>query len=219
VNLSAKFQPYENLAKALLAALDGRSADGAHDDAHIGRVWRNVCAIIKGLGPDEAPDKELLAAAVILHDCVAIPKNDPRRKMASRLAADRAREVMTPFRWPPDRLDALRHAIEAHSFTARIMPASLEAKILQDADRLDAIGAIGVARCFYVAGSMGALLYDPADPEARRRPLDDVRFAVDHFHTKLLKLEGGFQTGPGKSIARERTEWMSGFLNALHDEI
>jgi uncharacterized protein len=129
----------------------------------------------RGLDQRNAPDIELLAAAVILHDCVAVEKNHPDRERASYMAACRARDVMTPFQWPPSRLDALVHVIEAHSFSAGIPPESLEAKILQDADRLDALGAVGVARCFYVAGRMGVQLYDAADPNARHRELDDTR--------------------------------------------
>jgi uncharacterized protein len=213
------FRPNEILAGTLLASFDHHGDDGAHDDAHILRVWRNVCAIIDKLGQTATPDRELLTAAVILHDCVAIAKSDPRRALASRMAAVRARELMAPFCWPTPRLDALAHAIEAHSFSAGITPESLEAKILQDADRLDAIGAIGVARCFYVAGRMGVLLYDAADPDAHQRDLDDTRFAVDHFHTKLLALEAGFQTTPGRTMARERSTWMIGFLETLRAEM
>jgi len=214
-----KFRPHEKLASALLAALGPLGSDGAHDGTHILRVWRNVCAIADGLDQADVPDMELLAAAVILHDCVAVEKNHPDRARASRMAARRAREVMARFQWPAPRLDALGHAIEAHSFSAGVLPESLEAKILQDADRLDALGAIGAARCFYVAGRTGAQLYDAADPDARHRELDDTRFAVDHFHTKLLRLAGGFQTAPGRRMAEERTAWMTGFLETLRAEM
>ncbi len=78
--------------------------------------------------------------------------------------------------------------IEAHSFSANIETRTLEAKILQDADRLDAIGVIGAARCFYIAGRMGSALYDSNDPMAENRPLDDKNYALDHFRTKLFNL-------------------------------
>ena len=217
--IAVKFRPHEQLASALLATLGPHGSDGAHDGAHILRVWRNVCAIADGLNQTDAPDMELLAAAVILHDCVAVEKNHPDRARASRMAAGRARHVMAPLQWAAPRLDALAHAIEAHSFSGGVPPESLEAKILQDADRLDAIGAIGVARCFYVAGRTGAQLYDAADPGAHRRELDDTRFAVDHFHTKLLKLAAGFQTAPGRRMAEERTAWMASFLETLRAEM
>jgi len=83
---------------------------------------------------------------------------------ASRLAAEKAISLLTGLRWSTDRQQAVAHAIEAHSFSAGIEPRTLEARILQDADRLDALGFMGVARCFYTAGRMGSSLYDPADP-------------------------------------------------------
>lgn len=213
-----KFQPYEKLASTLLAAL-GHNNDGAHGEAHIFRVWRNVCSIINTPDQDKAPDRELLVAAVILHDCVAVEKNHSDRARASRMAANRARQLIAPFQWLASREDALAHAIEAHSFSASVPPETLEAKILQDADRLDAIGAIGIARCFYVAGRTGAQLYDVVDPDAIERELDDKRFAVDHFHAKLLRLADGFQTVSGQRMAKERTAWMIGFLETLRGEM
>lgn len=222
--LAGKFEPHGAMAKALFGALDWDMGDGAHDAAHILRVWRNACMIVEGggvdgFGAEGAPDLEMLAAAVILHDCVAVEKNHPHRALASRMAAEKARELMAPFGWAEARVDGLAHAIEAHSFSAGVEPRSLEAKILQDADRLDAIGAIGVARCFYVAGRMGSRLYDPADPEGERRTLDDMRYALDHFPVKLLRLALGFQTGPGQRLADQRTAWMTDFLETFRGEI
>lgn len=230
-----RFEPYGAMAATLFGALDYDGGDGAHDAAHILRVWRNACLIVNGLGTESSAlqgaepggranvesraDLEMLAAAVILHDCVAVEKNHPHRALASRMAAERARTLMAPFAWTDARLDGLAHAIEAHSFSAGLEPGSLEAKILQDADRLDAIGAIGVARCFYVAGRMGSRLYDPADPEGEGRPLNDMRFALDHFPVKLLKLAEGFQTEAGQRLADERTAWMKDFLETFRGEI
>ncbi|MFA9353024.1 hydrolase, partial [Escherichia coli] len=76
--------------------------------------------------------------------------------------------------------------IEAHSFSAKIAPETLEAKIVQDADRLEALGAIGLARVFAVSGALGVALFDAEDPFARQRGLDDKQYALDHFQTKLL---------------------------------
>jgi uncharacterized protein len=164
-------------------------------------------------------DAELLAAAVILHDCVAVEKNAAERHLASRLSATRARTIVARLGWDAARGDALAHAIEAHSYSAGIAPRTIEARILQDADRLDAIGAIGIARCFYVAGRMGSALYDPTDPNAQHRPLDDGRFALDHFPAKLLKLAGKFQTATGGRLAAVRVAEMQRFLAAFRGEI
>ncbi len=209
------FAPYEALAAALIPSLPV-GTDGSHDLAHIQRVWRSAQAIA---AEEPGCDTELLFAAVLLHDCVAVEKDSPDRSRASSLAAERARQIMAPLGWPESRLDALAHAIAAHSFSAGIPPRSLEARILQDADRLDAIGAVGIARCFYVAGRMGSQLYDSADPAAAHRPLDDRRYALDHFPAKLLKLADGFQTACGSRLAQARTVEMQRFLAAFAAEI
>jgi uncharacterized protein len=185
------------------------------------RVWRNAVVIAAGeaAAGEAACDRAVLAAAVILHDCVAVEKNSPLRSQASRLAADRARSVLAGLGWDAVRIEAVAHAIEAHSFSAGLVPRTVEARIVQDADRLDAIGAIGVARCFYVAGRMGSGLYDPADPSACGRALDDRRFALDHFGAKLFKVAGDFQTQAGQALALGRAATMRGFVWALLDEI
>lgn len=190
------FAPFEDLAAQLLPHVD--AGDGSHDLSHLARVWTNMRRIHRA----EGGDARVLAAAVLLHDCVAVEKNDPRRAKASRMAADRAAQVLGELGWQNSA--PICHAIEAHSFSAGIAPLTLEAKIVQDADRLDAIGAIGVARCFYIAGRMGSALYDPADPKAAARPLDDAAYALDHFEAKLLRLADGFQTETGREMARAR---------------
>jgi uncharacterized protein len=214
--IAAIFGNQAELADRLLAALGSEGDDGSHDRSHLLRVWRNAIAIA-----DQEPgcDRTVLTAAVILHDCVAVEKNSPQRSMASRLAASRARSILAEFGWDAVRIDATAHAIEAHSFSAGIVPETVEARIVQDADRLDAIGAIGVARCFYVAGRMGSGLYDPDDPQAAHRDLDDRRFALDHFGAKLFKVAGNFQTAAGQALADERTRTMRDFVTALLTEI
>ncbi|MCP5995663.1 HD domain-containing protein, partial [Klebsiella pneumoniae] len=104
---------------------------------------------------------------------------------SSRLAARKTREILSRDfpDFPPDRYAAVEHAIEAHSFSAGIAPQSLEAKIVQDADRLEALGAIGLARVFAVSGALGTALFDADDPFAGARALDDKAFALDHFQT------------------------------------
>lgn len=126
---------------------------------------------------------------------------------------------MAELCWTAARIDALAHAIEAHSFSAGIEPRTLEARILQDADRLDAIGAIGIARCFYTGGRMGSLLYDADDPRAERRGLDDRRYAIDHFPAKLFKVADGFRTPAGQAMARARAATMRGFVETFMREI
>ena len=213
-SVAAAFSPHEVLAARLIAdATD--SDDGSHDIAHILRVFKNAMQIAEA----EGGNGRILAAAVLLHDCVAVEKNSPLRSQASRLAADKAATVLAASGWEAEDIAAVAHAIVAHSFSANIAPETLEAKILQDADRLDAIGMVGAARCFYIAGRLGSALYDPFDPLAQHRPLDDKAFAIDHFEAKLFKLADGFQTETGRLLARKRHERLRQILDLFIDEI
>jgi uncharacterized protein len=207
------FCPCDGLAASLLPKIVSNS-DGSHDVAHIIRVWKNTQAI----QAKEGGDLRILVAACLLHDCVTVQKNAPSRSQASRLAAARAVELLLELNWGSDRIEAICHAIEAHSFSAGIKPITLEARILQDADRLDAIGSLGVARCFYTGGRMGSYFYELADPDAKNRPLDDTRYVLDHFHTKLFNLTSGFQTITGARLARIREDRMLRFINEFREE-
>lgn len=209
------FAPLQTLAAELLPHALEPSEDGAHDLSHLQRVWHNA----RALHAEEGGDLDVLLAAVLLHDCVAVEKNSTLRSQASRLAAEKASAVLANMNWPSTKISAVAHAIEAHSFSANITPTSLEAKIMQDADRLDSLGMLGVARTFYIAGRMGSALYDPQDPEAKARDYDDKRFCLDHFQTKLLHLADGFQTISGQRLARIRHERLKGFMELFKEEI
>ncbi|CAD0184424.1 putative hydrolase [Ruegeria sp. THAF57] len=188
--------------------------DPAHDLAHLDRVWVNAQAI-----SDETTNMRVLLAAAYLHDLVNLPKNDPDRHLASRRSAEESEPILDNFGYTPEEIKATRHAIAAHSFSANIPPETAEACILRDADRLDALGAIGVARNFSVSGALGRSLYDPADPFAESRSLDDLHFSVDHWQVKLLKLPAGMLTERGKALARKRAERMIRFLTEFAEEI
>ncbi|MBN9016556.1 MAG: HD domain-containing protein [Rhizobiales bacterium] len=209
------FAPQEALARALLPHATEANGDGSHDVAHLLRVWKNAAAIQR----EEGGDPSILLAATLLHDCVSVEKNSPLRAEASRLAAEKAASILAGLGWAAGPIAAVGRAIAAHSFSAGIEPVTIEAKTLQDADRLDAIGMVGVARCFYIAGRMGSALYDADDPQAAGRPYDDKRFAIDHFHTKLLKLSAGFRTAAGGRMAQERHARLERFLAEFSDEI
>lgn len=211
---ATSFYPYQDLAAELLSSfrLDG---DGAHDISHLERVWRNANEIHES----EGGDLEAVAAAVLLHDCVQLPKDSPLRSEAAGLAAANARTTLAALHWSSPRIDLVVEAIETHSYSRGLTPTSLEGRVLQDADRLDAIGFTGIARCFYTAGRMGSSLYDPRDPMATDRPLDDLRFALDHFPQKLLRLTEGFLTDAGKKLARHREQVLRGFYEGMAAEI
>ena len=213
-DLARIFQPFEGLAEKLIPYAVA-SDDGAHDIGHIGRVFANAMRI----HASEGGEAEVLAAAVLLHDCVSVEKNSPLRAQASRLAAEKASGILADMGWQRQRIDACAHAITTHSFSAGIPPETIEAKILQDADRLDAIGMIGIARLFYIGGRMGSSLYDPADPKAEHRLHDDKRYALDHLPVKLFKLADGFQTETGAALAKERDRRLHLFRDMMLEEI
>jgi uncharacterized protein len=148
-----------------------------------------------------------------------VPKDSPDRSRASRLAAGHAVRFLKGAGYAEQFLDGIAHAIEAHSFSAGIPPRTVEAKVVQDADRLDALGAIGTARAIAVGAALGRPLYQPEDPFCERRAPDDGGASVDHFYTKLLKLADTMQTAAGRREAARRTEFMQSFLGQLRREI
>ena len=188
--------------------------DPAHDLAHLDRVWVNAQAIA-----DDQTDMPVLLAASYLHDLVNLSKDDPDRHLASRRSAEESEPILGKLGYSPDQIRAIRHAIEAHSFSANITPETSEACILRDADRLDALGAIGIARNFSVSGALGRSLYDPADPFAAHRQLDDLAFSIDHWKVKLLALPKDMLTEGGAALARKRTQRMIRFLEEFAEEI
>ena len=122
-----RFAPYDQLARQLLP-MNQAHGDAAHDISHLERVWRNA----KSIQTEEGGELELLAASVLLHDCVQVPKNSPMRGSASRLSAQQARVVLETLQWERPRIEVVAGAIESHSYSAGIKPTSLEGRILQD---------------------------------------------------------------------------------------
>ena len=191
---------------ALATAAQG--TDGAHDTNHLHRVWRNASLLL-----DDYPEADALIvlAGCYLHDLVNLPKNDPERHLASRKAALLASQQLAELDFPANKLSGVAHAIESHSFSAGIRPETIEAKIVQDADRLDALGAVGLARLFYTAGRMDSALAHPDDPMALHRELDDKAYALDHIDTKLATLPGKMQTTAGRRLAEARMQALIAF--------
>lgn len=201
----------ERHCREKIAAAGG---DAAHDLSHVERVVGNA----RALAAAEGARPEVVLPAAWLHDCVTVPKDSPQRAAASRLAAAQAVRWLDEWGWPEAWRSAIAHAIEAHSFSAGVTPTSIEAQVVQDADRLDALGAVGLARCLMLGGAMGRPLYAADDPWCEHRAPDDRTACVDHFYTKLLKLEGTMQTAAGRHEAQRRTAFLRSFLVQLQHE-
>lgn len=189
--------------------------DGAHDIGHLRRVWANA----REIALDHKGDPEILLAAAYFHDAVNLPKNHPDRARASQLSADWAADYLRGTDFPAAKIAPTAHAIAAHSFSAGLTPETPEAEILQDADRLEALGAIGIARMFHVGGAMGGALFDADDPLALRRDLDDKAFSLDHLEVKLFPVAQTMRTAAGRAMAETRVEWMRSFRTRLLSEI
>ncbi|MFB6264370.1 MAG: HD domain-containing protein [Bradymonadaceae bacterium] len=197
------------------------ATDGSHDQGHLLRVMRNARAICRGESESgHDPDRDVVAAAVLAHDLVNLPKDHPERETASTRSAEKACEFYQVLGiFDQSQLDRIYEAIERHSFSRDLEPESLEAEIVSDADDLDALGAVGIARTFHVSGAIGGRICHPVDPFGEERALDDSTFAVDHFFEKLLELPGRFHTDTGREMARRRADYMEGYLDRLSEEV
>ena len=203
------------------------SEDAAHDSRHLRRVTETAVRLAEASGAA----LDVVVPAAWLHDLVQYPKTDPRNVGSSRESADAAIAKLRAIDYEARRHEwfeapsadgdvyaRIHHAVAAHSFSAGIPPESLEAEVVRDADRLDAIGAIGIARMFAVGGALARPLYHEADPfAATHRALDDKTYTVDHFYNKLFKLT--YCTPAADAEAARRFASMRAFLAELQYEL
>ena len=199
----------ENLKKIAKNKLANN--DPAHDFEHVMRVYRNaerICKIENG-------NKKLILSAVLLHDIIKI-KN---RKNSALKSARLSEKILKQNYFSYSEIRIISDAIKDHSFSKCKTPSTIEGKILQDADRLDAIGAIGLARVFSFSGSNNRPFYDPKDPFSKNRSVNDKKWALDHFYEKLLRLEQKMNTKTGKLLAKKRTKILKNFLKEIKNEI
>jgi uncharacterized protein len=189
--------------------------DSAHDFEHVMRVFKNAQNICK----KENANEKLVLSAVLLHDIISYQKSDKRSKLSSIKSAEESKKILKKFNFTKEEIKIVSDAIRDHSFSRHKIPVTIEGKILQDADRLDAIGAIGIARVFAVGGSEKRPFYNIKDPFCKNREPDDKIWTLDHFYRKLLKLESLMNTKSGKIEAKKRTKILKDFLNELKKEI
>lgn len=191
------------------------NGDPGHDLAHIVRVIETC----QRLGPAEGANQEILLPAACLHDIVNLPKNHPERAHASGMAAERSIIVLTDAGYTSEEINRIASVIAEHSFSRGSKPSSIESALLQDADRLDALGAVGIMRAVTCGCKLGASYYNGDDPFAANRALDDRAFTLDHFYTKLFKLPEQMNTESAKVEASKRLRFMTFFVEQLKNEI
>jgi uncharacterized protein len=200
------------IKKDVIAIMDN---DPAHDFEHIMRVYHNAQKIVK----KEKANPKLVLSAALLHDIVSYPKSSKRSKLSSTDSAKKSKLILKKYDFTVEEITVVSDAIKEHSFSQNKIPQTLEGKILQDADRLDALGAIGIARVFATSGSLNRPFYNINDPFCSKRNANDNLWAIDHFFNKLLKLESLMNTTSGKIEAKRRTRILKEFLKQLKQEI
>ncbi|UOF02485.1 HD domain-containing protein [Bdellovibrio reynosensis] len=204
------FELFNNKARVLYP-----HTDPAHDYLHVKRVVntaKNLCTL-------ENADWRIVMPAAFFHDYINVPKDDPRRPYASQLSAEATIEYLKSLQYPEDTFEPIRHAIEAHSYSAQIPATTLEAKIVQDADRLDSLGAIGIARCFATSSLMSRPFYSGEDPWAEARDLNDKHYGIDHFFQKLFRLVDHLNTESAKKEGEHRIAFIKTYLEQIKREI
>ena len=192
-----------------------QNADPAHDILHVRRVVRTAQHISQA----ENANENISVCAALLHELFSYSKSDVRSPLSGQECARRARMVLANEGVGETESAAIGYAIAVHPFSLGVLPETTEARILQDADRLDAIGAVGIARCFSSGAAMGRPFYEETDPFCQARPPNDKEYTLDHFYRKLLRLEDGFHTDTAREMARTRTVFLRDFLQQFAHEI
>jgi len=194
--------------------------DPVHGFDHVLRVTE----LAVRLAIEEGADVEIVRAAALLHD-VGRAEQERTGMSHSAIGARMARQVLMGH--ARERVEAVANAIEQHRFRELDAPSTLEARVLYDADKLDAIGAIGIARAYAFAGQRQLNLWAAVDPSyANAEPSQVQRALLEREHTpvhefvfKLARLKDGMLTASGKRLARERHEFMVAFFERLEQEV
>jgi len=195
-------------------------ASPSHDWHHVQRVARLAETLVEEYetSNSRAVDEDVLFAAVWLHD-VGRSKED-RGEIADHAewGAAEAGRILSDLGADEATIDAVQHCVRAHRYSNDVEPESLEAKLLSDADNLDALGAVGIARCFAYGGELGQPLHDPDLPPGEDdTPGGATQF--NHFHEKILSLPDRMYTDAGRAIAEERREYVVSFLDRFEREV
>jgi uncharacterized protein len=194
-------------------ALEG--AAPAHDFLHVLRVVKNCERLLQ----TERANANVTLTAALLHELFNYPKNHPDSARSGDVCAERAEALLLSEKRDSAFARAVSDAIRSHAFSKGQAAGSIEAAILQDADRLDALGAIGIARCMATTSEMGRPFYNPEDPFCKNREPDDKLWGIDHFYKKLIKLPEHMNTPSGRNLAEIRVKVLEHYLSDLASEL
>jgi len=188
--------------------------DPSHDYHHALRIM-HLC---EKIGRKEKADLDVLIPAALFHDAVCYPKNSPESALSADHSADLAQKTLKEQKYSEEKINAVETCIRECSFSKGTKPSSLESMILQDADRLEATGAISIMRTYSSSGQMKRQFYDPADP-FRKKTNPNHGASLDLFFRRLLKVGDMMNTATGRKMAKRRTEFLKKFLRELELEL
>jgi uncharacterized protein len=205
-----------DLLARLRAVAEARAtSEPAHDFAHVLRVTESARRIAEA----EGARLDVVLPATLLHELFNYPKGHPESSRSGDVCAEHALAVLAEEGVAADLAAAIATCIREHPFSRGIVPQTLEGKVVQDADRLDSIGAIGIARCMASCAQMKRPFYSPVDPFCRTREPSDKEWGIDHFYKKLLRIPEVLHTPAARAMAEERVAVMTAFLAQLEREI
>jgi len=212
------FEEVENmLDEAIFEKMKGRSEEffklSHHDKSHVERVYNLAIRIAK----EENADLDVVKAATLLHDVARAMEDEGKIDDHATEGAKIARKVLEEVDFPKEKIDKVIHCIKAHRFKRDVKVECLEAKILQDADRLDIIGAIGLARVFTRGGWGNQPIYDPSTPPKEKYDGKSLT-SVNHIYEKILKVKDTININTAKEIAKGRHKFVEQFLERLFKE-
>lgn len=205
------WKTFEGIVKAKLA-----NAPGCHDYAHTLRVLHNAELLLQ-TEPDA--DSFVVRTAALFHD-FARPEelaSDGKQDHA-QLGADLVRIELKQLGCEPDFVDHVTSCIRTHRYRGKLIPETLEAKIVYDADKLDSTGAFGIARAFHFAGRIGACLHNTAEEAVNSDAYGKNDSAYREYLVKLRHLPGKMLTESGRKLAKERAVFMDEFFSRLNNE-
>jgi len=188
---------------------------GSHAFDHTERVYNLSLKLAKGLDVD----KDILKGASLLHDIARLKEDNKEVNCHAEHGAEMAKKILEVSKFPKEKIEGVCYAIKSHRHSKAIKAKTKEAQILQDADRLDALGAITIARMFSTGGKIDRPIYDPTKPLGIVHPGYECDSTIHGFHAKILKITPKtFNTEKARKIAKKRYAFVKKFLKEFEDE-
>lgn len=203
---------YEELKEKVKEII--QEGDGGHDLDHLLRVYNNALLLSKG----ELVDLDVVKVSALLHD-IARPLQDKEKICHAEEGAKMATEILEKMNFPKDKIPKIASVIATHRYSKQLEPETKEAAIIQDADRLDALGAITIARIFAYGGKKNRLLHTPEISPMKVYDGSESSSGINHFYEKILKIKPeNFHTKKAQEIAKGRSDFVKQFVERFEKE-